>query len=233
MGNAVRLPVRWRVKSAIARRGFDSTVLDQLQQLPKIGSWEKERVPAGCPHFSSREAMYEYLVGRYLGGPVDYLEFGVHRGKSMREWARLVPDPDARFVGFDSFEGLPEDWQQVAARVDTDHFDVGGRPPEIDDPRVSFQVGWFQDTLPPFLDKFEPREQLVVHCDADIYSSTLYLLTMCDRILRPGTIVLFDEFASVLNEFSALADYCSAYRRDYEVIAHAHYFYGHLAIRMT
>jgi len=221
------------MKSAIARRGVDSRVFEQLQQLPRLGTWEKERVPAGCPHFPHREAMYAHIVDTYLGdGPVDYLEFGVHKGKSIREWSRLVSDPDSRFVGFDSFEGLPEDWEQVAARVDTDHFNVGGKPPEIDDPRVSFETGWFQDTLPPFLDKFERRDQLVVHCDADIYSSTLFVLTQCDRILRPGTIVMFDEFASVLNEFSALADYCSAYRRDYEVLAHASYFYGHLAIRM-
>jgi hypothetical protein len=143
-----------------------------------------------------------------------------------------VPDPDSRFVGFDSFEGLPEDWQQVGGRVDADVFDVGGELPEIDDPRVSFEAGWFQDTLPPFLERFETERQLVVHCDADIYSSTLFVLTQCDQILVPGTIVVFDEFASVLNEFRALGDYCAAYRRDYDVLASASYFFGHLAIRM-
>jgi O-methyltransferase len=225
-------PVRWRMKAAVARWGVDSRLLENLQQLPRIGSWANERVPEGCPHFPTREGMYAHLAATFLTGPIDYLEFGVHRGKSMREWSRLVPHPEARFVGFDSFEGLPEDWEQVGTRVDADVFDVGGRAPEIDDPRVSFETGWFQDTLPRFLDTFDPQDQLVVNCDADIYSSTLYALTQCDRILVPGTIVIFDEFASVLNEFSALADYCAAYRRDYEVIAHAQYFYGHLAVRM-
>lgn len=225
-------PVRWRVQSAVARWGVDSRKLETLQQLPRVGTWARERGADDRPGFATREEMYAHLADTYLTGPVDYLEFGVHKGKSIREWSRLVTDPDARFVGFDSFEGLPEHWEQVVRRVDADVFDVGGRTPEIDDPRVSFQVGWFQDTLPAFLEKFEPQRQLIVHCDADIYSSTLFVLTQCDRILQPGTIVVFDEFASVLNEFSALADYCSAYRRDYEVLAHASYFYGHLAIRM-
>jgi hypothetical protein len=48
----------------------------------------------------------------------------------------------------------------------------------------------------------------------------------------PGSIVVIDEFSSVLHEFAALRDYCSAYRRRYTVLASAYTYFGHLAIRM-
>jgi hypothetical protein len=54
--------------------------------------------------------------------------------------------------------------------------------------------------------------------DADLHSSTIYALTQLDPFL-PGAIVIFDEWANPLHEFRALHDYCSAYRRDYEVLA--------------
>ncbi|MBN1424032.1 hypothetical protein JXA88_05690 [Candidatus Fermentibacteria bacterium] len=77
--------------------------------------------------------------------------------------------------------------------------------------------------------------QVVLHADADLYSSTLYVLTRCNDILRPGSVVIFDEFASVLDEFRALEDYCAAYMRDYEVIAVTRTptdYFAHLALRM-
>ena len=58
------------------------------------------------------------------------------------------------------------------------------------------------------------------------------MLTRLNALLVPGTIVLFDEFSSVLNEFQALENYCSAYEREYDVIASAWHYFGHLAIRM-
>jgi len=111
-------------------------------------------------------------------------------------------------------------------------FDTGGSVPQVDDDRVEFVKGLFQDTVGEFLVKFEPRSQLVLHADADLYSSTLYTLTKCDDILVPGSIVIFDEFSSVLNEFAALADYCSAYRREYDVVAATSEYFAQVAIRM-
>jgi hypothetical protein len=58
-------------------------------------------------------------------------------------------------------------------------------------------------------------------------------LTKCDDLLVPGSIVIFDEFSSVLNEFAALADYCSAYRRSYEVIGATSEYFAQIAIRMN
>ena len=88
--------------------------------------------------------------------PILFLEFGVFEGNSIRRWAKLNSHPESRFVGFDSFEGLPTKWRQRPAG----HFSTGGQPPDIDDPRVSFVKGWFHDTVPGFLDTLPSHEGL-------------------------------------------------------------------------
>ncbi len=227
------LAYRMKAKVALARILPDSPRLDTLVNLPKVESWRKEHVLPGTPEFDEREEMFAHLQSDLIGEqPIDYLEFGVFKGDSIRLWSELNAHPGSRFFGFDSFEGLPEDWKRFDDKIAKSHFDLSGTLPDIDDDRVSFVPGWFQDTLPGFLEGFEPRSQLVVHIDADLYSSALYVLTRCEDILTPGTIVLFDEFSSPLNEFAALADYCSAYRRGYDVLASAWTYYAQLAIRM-
>ncbi|MBM7516591.1 TylF/MycF/NovP-related O-methyltransferase [Nocardioides nitrophenolicus] len=228
---------RIKSKVAIARVGRDSRRLDTIVNLPKIETWRREHVPVGTPAFPDREDMYDHVHAELIGDqPIDYLEFGVFEGSSLRHWAELNTHPDSRFYGFDSFEGLPEEWKRFDRKIDKAHFDVQGALPDIDDGRVTFVPGWFQESVDPFLDTFAPartpERQLVVHIDADLYSSTLYVLTRLDALLVPGTIVIFDEFSSVLNEFAALEHYCSAYVREYDVLASAWHYFCQIAIRM-
>jgi len=143
---------------------------------------------------------------------------------------------DSMFYGFDTFTGLPQAWENFTGSRDKNAFDVGGKYPQIDDERVSFIKGMFQDTLPEFLKNYNSNRQLLIHNDSDLYSSTLYVLTAANSIIVPGTIILFDEFSSILNEFRALEDYCSSYIREYEVIAATispHDYYSQIAIRMN
>ena len=91
--------------------------------------------------------------------------------------------------------------------------------PITDDPRVGFVKGYFQDTLPGFLRDFAPENRLVIHCDADLYTATLFVLTSLDRIVAPGTVLIFDEFGSVCHEFKAFVEYTRCFRRCYELRA--------------
>ena len=55
--------------------------------------------------------------------------------------------------------------------------------------------------------------------DSDLYSSTLYCLTMLDKFLVDGAILIFDEFYSSSHEFQAFIDYTRAYQKQYKVLA--------------
>jgi O-methyltransferase len=184
--------------------------------------WCRTVRQADCPKFPRREQMYEYLHSAVLDNePIDYLEFGVADGASLRNWCALNRHAGSRFFGFDCFAGLPEDWH-------ADHpksmFNRDGQPPDVPDPRVQFQVGLFQDSLPSFLGSYRPSNRVVIHNDADLYSSTLYTLTMMETIISPDTLVIFDEFWDSLHEYRALTDYSAAYRRPFKIVAAADHF---------
>lgn len=187
-------------------------IVDRMNRIPTFVDFLEAQ--GDVPTFATRFALYDHVSKLVGAGPIDYLEFGVHQGESIRYWAQINQAADSRFVGFDSFEGLPEQWLGLEAG----HFSTGGNVPAIDDGRVSFVRGWFQETLDGFLDGFKPRNRLVINNDSDLYSSTLYTLTRLNALLVPGTIIIFDEFDDVQHEFRALQDYCSAYLKKFQML---------------
>lgn len=167
------------------------------------GRWFDD-VGRRVPNLSDRFAVFDEAIQRIDGSQPLYLEFGVYRGRTIRYWASHLPSPEARFVGFDSFEGLPEDWQPNAQ---AGSFSVG-TPPEIDDARVSFVVGWFDKTLPDY----EPpaHDQLIVNVDCDLYSSTRCVLDWLTPHLRPGTLVYFDDLFNRDHQWRALQEWLAS-----------------------
>lgn len=179
--------------------------------------WLRTIKTSRFPLFGSRVEMYRYLNSVVIGGsPIEYLEFGVADADSMRAWCGINSCEDSRFHGFDCFTGLPENW---TAECPKGTFNRGGVPPDISDARVTFHVGMFQDTLPAFLNSYRPANPILIHNDSDLYSSTLYTLATLDPHLTDGTVVIFDEFWDVLHEYRALVDYCTAFRRTFEIVA--------------
>lgn len=162
------------------------------------------------PNVADRFAVFDEAIARIQGVRPLYLEFGVYRGRTLRYWARHLRAPEARFVGFDSFQGLPEDWELGAERGT---FSVG-KPPEIDDPRVSFVVGWFDQTV----QGWEPPEhdQLVVNVDCDLYSSTKLVLDWVTPRLRRGDLVYFDDLLGRDHEWRALQEWLDGVGRSAE-----------------
>jgi O-methyltransferase len=171
---------------------------------------------------ASREDLYRYVSDRLIGSSdkaFDYLEFGVFEGESIAQWCALNQNAGSRFFGFDSFEGLPEDWHSGKRRG---AFSTGGKAPEIADPRVSFLAGWFQESLRGFVASYRPQSQLVIHVDCDLYSSALYCLTTLDPVISPGTLIVLDDFFDALHVYRALTDYCAAYIRQFKILARTH-----------
>jgi len=179
----------------------------------------------------SREDLYQYLGDTVLDKgetAIDYLEFGVYRGASIQFWCSHNRNVASRFFGFDSFEGLPEDWHSGKRKG---AFSTDGKHPDIADPRVKFVGGWFQQSLRGFMSSYRPLNPLVIHVDCDLYSSTLYCLTTLDPLIAPGTLIVLDDFFDALHVYRALSDYCSGYMREYRLIARTHQL-GQAAIVM-
>lgn len=114
-----------------------------------------------------------------------YLEFGVYSGTTINFIASRV---ETAVHGFDSFEGLPEQWGNVPAGKFTRHGDL---PPVREN--VSLHVGWFDQTLPGFLEA-HPGNASFIHIDSDLYSSAKTVLDLLRPRIVPGTVIVFDEF---------------------------------------
>jgi O-methyltransferase len=175
-----------------------------------------------CPSMKDRDELFKlaYESGDSMS-PIAYLEFGVYAGESMRKWTTLSKERQSRFYGFDSFEGLPENWNKDRGRG---FFDAGGNAPKIWDERVSFVKGWFHETVPTFVKDFNVQGRLIVHFDADLYSSTLLPLLYLDRFMTKGTMLIFDEFYDRDHEFKAFMDYQRIARRSIRLVGHCDNF---------
>ena len=206
----------WR--SRIAQRVLPgpSRILDRWRRQTEFREISGElfhdaRAFPSAPARESQSMVYKYVEEALLqGSAIDYLEFGVWEGVTIKTWMALNQNPESRFYGFDSFQGLPSDW---TTRKRIGHFDVRGREPTMNDPRVQFIKGWFHETLPDFLKSFVARGRVVVHVDSDLYASALCVLTSLNHILESGSIIIFDEFCDTENEYAAWRDYALAYWR--------------------
>ena len=196
-----------------------SAKIDKINRRPLLHDFAQKN--STVPSFLSREAMWQSIIDQSPAA-VDYLEFGVHEGHSILYFSKQNRSPKSRFFGFDTFSGLPEDWNGDYRRG---QFDTGGRIPHSDDSRVEFITGLFQETVPNFVSNFKTDNKIIVNIDCDLYSSALYCLTQLDAILPKGTILIFDEFGDVLHEFRAVNDYMSSYRREFDVICSHDNFY--------
>jgi O-methyltransferase len=224
------------VKKAISLCGLNPSYrLDFVNGLLKLGVWVREN--KNMAYFDQRFELYAYINDQLLHNqPIEFLEFGVYKGDSLTEWLRINTHSQSRFWGFDSFRGLPEDWQRFTSTTSEGAFDLEGAVPNIPDGRLCLVKGYFQDTLPSFLEhrySHDAHRRIIIHCDADLYSSTLFVLATMNRSLVPGTVLIFDEFSSVLHEFRAFSDFVTCFRRRARGLAAAGPFFSRVAVEIV
>jgi O-methyltransferase len=164
--------------------------------------------------YDRRYGLYGHVIESEGLEAVDYLEFGVSQGHSLRWWLSRLSNPDCRFFGFDTFTGLPEKW----GFFDKGKMSVDGGGLSIDDRRCVLVKGLFQETLGGFLKTFDNRARKVIHMDADMYSSTLFVLTSLAPFLKRGDVLIFDEFTVPLHEFKAFSEFLASYYVKVEMI---------------
>ncbi|HEV2569943.1 MAG TPA: TylF/MycF/NovP-related O-methyltransferase [Sphingomonas sp.] len=203
----------------LARTGerLPSRAVDMIGRaagLVEVGAWVKANGHIGSPRFDRREGVWDTILAKAANERVLYLEFGVFEGAATRWWAERLKNPETRMIGFDTFEGLPERWN---TSYDKGHFDVDGQLPRIDDSRVSFEKGLFSDTLPHV--KLPEHDVLVLNMDADLYSSTIYVLRELRDAIKIGTYIYFDEFFDAPHELRAFREFMSETGYAFEMVA--------------
>jgi hypothetical protein len=142
-------------------------------------------MPKAIP-FKDRKSLWKYAFGkRTIDGTI--AEFGVWKGQSINYIASLTQDI---VFGFDSFEGLREDWRGTGFLAG--HFSLRGDLPKV---RKNAQLikGWFSETLPLFL-KDHHRPFSFIHIDSDTYDTAKELFNLIAPHLVSGTIMVFDEY---------------------------------------
>ena len=117
------------------------------------------------------------------------MEFGVYKGGMINFQARKFPG--LNFVGFDSFEGLQENWHGMAPEKT---FDLGGKLPRVRS-NVTLVKGWFAESGPRWkAENPSVRIPLLVHVDCDTYDATVDVLKLCSDYVKHGLIIHFDDF---------------------------------------
>ena len=150
----------------------------------------------------------DYIRSNRIKG--DYLEFGVSEGNTFiaaYHFAKAMGKnlEKMRFVGFDSFEGLPE--IKGIDKKGFEHFREGSysfdyaslvkrlKSSGVRGDKIKIIKGWYSDTLnKKTLEEESLKKAAIIYVDCDLYESTLLVLDFVKSLIQEGTIIAFDEF---------------------------------------
>lgn len=191
------------------------TVLDELARRTAADCAEyAQQNMSNSLSFENTENLWGHALSkRAVSGLL--IEFGVWQGRSINYFARKVTDT---IYGFDSFEGLKEDWSGWGfAKGD---FDLGGKLPKVEN-NVKLVKGWFDKTLPSFLVQHQQPVALL-HIDSDTYDSAKVVLDLIGSRIIQGTVIIFDEYFGYrgwrMGEFKAWKEFVNKHGIEYEYL---------------
>jgi len=179
-------------------------------------SWKRD--------YPKRYLLYDTVAAHYELDKKEllYLEFGVASGSSFTWWMKKNTHPGSVFRGFDTFEGLPEDWggyKKGAMAFDQT---------VTEDGRAAFIKGIFQESLHPFIESNKNLllgKPKLIHMDADLFSSTIFVLTQLYPYLKKGDIIFFDEFNVANHEFLAFKIFTESFYVKLQPVGAVNNFY--------
>jgi hypothetical protein len=214
MDLAVR-PWRWSLRArllwaALFCRGGRYPLPDVIRNILDSHA-VREAELGGAAMLADRMAVLRFALERCRAVDGLAVEFGVYRGETLRLIAGDAGRP-RDVVGFDSFDGLPEDW---GALLPQGHFRTA--VPDVSvTPNVRLEVGRIEDTLPRFLAR-QPADLAFVHVDCDLYGTTRFVLEHVLPRMPRGAVVVFDEYYG----YPSYAEH--EYRAWQEVCAHGRF----------
>lgn len=222
-----RLQEWWRYPQPTRRQkqllGMYTDVIDTEFTAVRLASEESARYVLehmrAIPNFDTDYDLHQWVCETQLDPQLDssglVLEFGVATGRTLNQISRWLPHKTVH--GFDGFQGLPEDW---TSRMRQGFFARKNLPRVRSN--CELHVGWFDDTLPPFMATQGTRPVQLLHVDCDLYSSTRTVLNNLRQNIVPGTVIIFDEYINYpgwqLDEFRAWQEHVKSYGVRYEYI---------------
>ena len=213
MLSAVKPQIRRMLREESLKIAKDIDYQRRLRGCQSTAEYVSMHMPL-IPRFFSRGELYEYVCD-HVETPGLALEFGVATGKTINLLSSLLPD--LRFIGFDSFKGLPEDWR---ANHRKSAFEMKGIP-DVNS-NVELRVGLIKDTLPVFVSEIEQRIVLL-HIDCDLYSSTREVFDYLGPMLKPGCVIIFDEYFNYPewqeHEYKAFKEFIGGSELQFEFLA--------------
>ncbi len=162
-----------------------------------------------------------------------FIELGTYKGRTTNFLAAL--NPRKTIYTFDSYQGLPIDWDRGDLLIPGTLFAwPKGEPLPSFLLNVELRQGWFSETLPKFLELHD-EPIAFLHIDSDIYESAAQGLDLLGPKMVDKTIILFDEFYNYPNfrnhEFKAFEEFLEKYGFQAEYIAY-NAFHEQVAVRI-
>lgn len=145
----------------------------------------------GAQTYTTREKLWKETVLTRLSqgdSSISIFEFGVAYGEATRWWLGNLPNPTLKFAGFDLFTGLPTAWRDLPAGA----FDAKGKPPEINDERVTWYVGDVGTTVKE-IDWSHHQGRNFFIFDLDLFTPSLAVWEEIQNRMKPGDLLYFDE----------------------------------------
>lgn len=142
----------------------------------------------------------------HINRPIEgyYFEFGCNEANTMRmAWDSFHYLFDFNYVGFDSFEGLPEIaqidqqaiWEKGKLAFAEEKFIATCVSYGIPQDRLRTVRGFYDRSLTQQLAReLLPKKAAVIYVDCDLYESTVSVLQWIPSFLQLGTIVIFDDW---------------------------------------
>ena len=192
------------LRITIQRRASESTADYVLKNMAKTKAV-----------YSKEEILYFAVEEAVNNSTSLAMEFGVYEGHTINQIANQWK---GGVFGFDSFEGLPEDWR---TGFESGRFAIENIPKVPSNTRLI--KGWFDDTLPDIIDNID-GELTLLHIDSDLYSSAATIFSCLANHISSGCVIIFDEYFNYPNweqgEFKAFQEFVSQHGIDYEYLAY-------------
>jgi hypothetical protein len=200
-------PLKMVVKRFFWTLGFKISRRGRLEEQIPSDYLRSPFLPCVYRQSVGRLFYFRHILERLNNIPGDIVECGVSTGHGILYWALLceLTATNRMIWGFDSFSGFPpstEADRKADGSFEKQQYDYAS-PPEIvlkvlADGRVSAEFvrecvrlvrGYFEETLHQY-----DGEIALLHLDCDLYESYTTCLNALYPKVRPGGIIMFDEY---------------------------------------